>query len=35
MKKTQITKFIEAEIESESEFELESYIKLELNCDTE
>ena len=35
MKKTKMTKFIEAEIESESESELESYIKLELNSDTE
>ena len=35
MKKTKMTKFIEAEIESESESELESYIKLELNSDIE
>ena len=35
MKKTKMTKFIEAELESESESELESDIKLELKSDTE
>ena len=39
MKKTKMTKFIEAELESESESELESDIELELKpeleCDTE
>ena len=35
MKKTKMTKFIEAELESESESELESDIELELKSDTE
>ena len=35
IKKTKMTKFIEAELESESESELESDIELELKSDTE
>ena len=35
MKKTKMTKFIEAELESESKPELESDIELELKSDTE
>ena len=35
MKKIKMTKFIEAELESESESELESDIELELKSDTE
>ena len=35
MKKTKMTKFIEAELESESESELKSDIELELKSDTE
>ena len=35
MKKTKMTKFIEAELKSESESELESDIELELKSDTE
>ena len=35
MKKTKMTKFIEAELESESESELESNIELELKSDAE
>ena len=35
MKKTKMTKFIAAELESESESELESDIVLELKSDTE
>ena len=35
MKNRKITKFIEAELESESESELESDIELELKSDTE
>ena len=35
MKKTKMTKLIEAELESESESELESDIELELKSDTE
>ena len=35
MKKTKMTKFIEAELESESESELESDIESELKSDTE
>ena len=35
MEKTKMTKFIEAELESESESELESDIELELKSDTE
>ena len=35
MKKTKMTKFIEAELESESESELESDIKLELKPELE
>ena len=35
IKKTKMTKFIEAELESESEPELESDIELELKSDTE
>ena len=35
MKKRKMTKFIEAELESESESELESDIELELKSDTE
>ena len=35
MKKTKMTKFIEAELESESESELESDIELELKSELE
>ena len=35
MKKAKMTKFIEAELKSESESELESDIELELKSDTE
>ena len=35
MKKTKMTKFIEAELESQSESELQSDIELELKSDTE
>ena len=35
MKKTKMTKFIEAELESESESELKSDIELELKSETE